>query len=430
MKLPNRRLTLIVLLISLVAPWQTRCASSQAHAQVARRPQAPAAVDPIDGARSQRYIDRLVALQELRIAMRERAAALVAQTPDLEQELQNWLSTSLVAAGVLQSTPPVTSTPSLLQTVRAYRGQSGEIILLPELLLWYTFQDNTLVREHLLWSLANSQRNAAQTYVAIESSRAAIEQIAADADENFLEFRHLSDVMGRRSPVELADAEVLAGGWLADDPLHAGASLVRAHALRSLGRFDECRRLLDQLDNNYPAMQSIRAAVVGQIAYLGGNIDEAKRTLDRGIALARDSGAGEAHIIYGWLCIVEHKWAQAKTHASRARALSHDDVETAILDSLATVYDRPNRAREALHILRRAQLNTSPDDWHYHEALAIAHAHARDRQFAKREIAQAIAVAPSHVRDELLREQQEINNGAPPTIDWHARLVSQWRSAK
>lgn len=404
-------------------------AYAQVRGQV-RAGQPGAAVDAVDIARSQRYIDRLVALQNSRTAMRERAATLVGQTPNLQNELQSWLGNSLVAAGMLQSTPAVTPVPTLLQSFRAFPGQSGEIFLQPELLLWYTFQDNTLIREQLMWSLANSQINASQTYVAIESSRAGIEQLVVDADENFLEFRHLSDVLGRRSPTELADADVLTAGWLAGDPLHAGATLVRAHALRSMGRFDECHRLLDQLDSNYPAVQSIHAAVAGQILYLGGNIDEAKRTLDKGIALARESGAGEPHLVYGWLCMVENKWSQAKSHAGRLRALSPGDVETAILEALATVYDRPNRARDALQILRRTRLNTSPDDWQYHEALAIVHAYAHDRQFSKREIAQAIAVAPSHVRAELVREQQEINNGKTPTIDWHARLVMQWQPVK
>ena len=237
-------------------------------------------------------------------------------------------------------------------------------------------------------------------------------------------------MLGRRSPQELADADLLTADWLTADPLHAGAALVRAHALRSMGRFDECQRLLDQFDNNFPAMQAIRAAISAQIAYLGGDIDEAKRLLNRGIASARDSGAGEPHLIYGWLNIADGKWAQAKLQASRLRAYSPDDVETAILEGLAVAYDRPNRARDALQILRRARLNTSPDDWQYHEALAIVHALARDRQFARREIAQAVAVAPSHVRAELEREQQEIENAKVPTVDWHARLNMQWQSRK
>ena len=386
-----------------------------------------AGIDPVDSQRSGRTLARFTALEESRVALRDRASSLVAQTPDLERELQSWLGTSWVAAGVLQSTPSVTPVPQLLETYHTYRGQSGEIYLRPELLLWYTFQDNTLVRQHLLLSLANSQRNAAQTFAAIESSRAAIEQLAADADQNFLDFRRLSDVLGRRSPLELADAEALTAGWLANDPLHAGAALVRAHALRSMGRYDECKLVLDRLDNNFPAMQSIRAAIEAQIAYQGGNRDEAKRLLEKGVALSRNSGAGESHLVYGWLYLADQKWAQAKTQASRLRALSPDDVETAILEALAVAYDRPARAREALQILRRAQLNSSPDDWHYHEALAIVHALARDRQFAKREIAQAISVAPSHVRMELQREQGEIDNGRVPTIDWHTRLAMQWR---
>lgn len=392
----------------------------QAQAQV------PVSTDAIDAQRSERFSLRLTKLQGARVAMSSRSSALLAQTPELQQELQRWLSSSLVSAEVLSTTPPVLTVPTLLQTFRTYRGQSGDVILRPELLLWYTFQDNTFARQQMLRALSTAQANASQSYAVLQSSRAAIEQVAAQADQNFLDFRHLSDVMGRRSPLELAEAERLAGEWIAGDPLHPGAALVQAHALRSMGRFDECTRLLDRLDDNFPAMQSINAAVSGQIAYIGGDRDQAKRLCDRGIALARDSGASEATLLAGWLLLADRKFSPAKAQASRLRALAPDDVETSILEALAVAYERPSRARDALQTLRSAQLNTSPDDWHYHEALAIVHAIARDHQFAERKIAEALSTAPSHVRAELEREQKEILQGLVPDIDWHARLHMQW----
>ena len=137
------RIHFVCLLSLLVTSWLVNDA-------VRAQAQAAAQVDPLDAQRSARYIARLVALEESRIAMRDRASTLVTQTPDLEQELRNWLATSMVSAGVLQRTPAVVTVPTLLQTYRTYRGQSGEIYLSPELLLWYTFQDNTLVRRQLL----------------------------------------------------------------------------------------------------------------------------------------------------------------------------------------------------------------------------------------------------------------------------------------
>lgn len=405
-----------ILLVMLALAWSARADG-----------QAPAAADPIDVQRSQRYVAELTKLEEARLAMRDRAAALVTQTPELQLEFQNWLVTSMVAAGALDRTPPVVSVPRLLQTYRVYRGQSGEIYLNPELLLWYAFQDNTLVRQQLLQSLANSQFGAVQTYAAIQSNRVAIQQLAAESDQSFLGFQHLSDVLGRRSLLEQADAEALTGGMLAADPLNAGAALVRAHALRSLGDFDQSQALLDQLDANLPAVQAARGSVAAQIAYLDGDLDQAKRTLDKAVILARDAAFGEPYLVYGWIQLAEKQWSQAKAHAARLRGLAPDDVETAVLEALAIAYERPNRAREALRVLRGARLNAAQDDWHYHEALAIVHALARDRQFAKREIAAALAAAPRHVRSELEREQQEIEAAQVPAIDWQMRLRLQWR---
>lgn len=386
--------------------------------------------DPVDIARTERYAARLAALQEARLKMRDQAASLAALNPNLQQDLQGALRTSLVAAGALQATPPVAVAPTLVQGWSTYRGQAGETYYRPELMLWYTLQDNTLIRNSLLQSLAGSQRNASQTYATLQANRASLEQIASNSDDNFLEFRRLSDFLGRRSLLELEAAEQLTADWLKEDPLHAGAALVRANALRAMERYDESTRLLATLEKNFPAMQAIAAAVAAQIAFVGGDSDGVKRELERATALARTSGAGEPYLVAGWLAMAEQNWRQARTYASRLRALSPDELETAILEGLAVASERPGRSRDALQILRRARLNSSPDDWQYHEALAIVHAMARDQQSARREISAAIAAAPSHVRPELEREQQDILAGKPPTIDWHARLLRQWLPAK
>ncbi len=69
--------------------------------------------------------------------------------------------------------------------------------------------------------------------------------------------------------------------------------------------------------------------------------------------------------MYGWLMMAEKRFDKAQSYGAKARQLSADNIESAILEGLATAYEKPARAREALQILRRGQLNASPDDWHY-----------------------------------------------------------------
>ncbi len=378
--------------------------------------------DKIDVQRAERYVQRLRELQQSRDEIRSRAAALMSQNPALEQEFQNAIRTQLVSAGALEATPKFVATPSILQGYQAYRGNHGELILQPQQLIWYTLQDNTLIRQQLFLSLVNAQRDADVTYTTLLSTKVALEQVAQHADENFLKFRRLSDLMGRRSAVEITAGETATGGWVKDDPLHAGASLLQAYALRSTGRFDECVLLMETLDNNYPLMESIAGTLKAQIAFLKSDVGEAKNLLDKALAQSQNSGSAEAAIMYGWLMMAEKRWDKAVGYATKARQLHSDSIEAAILEGLATAYERPSRARDGLQALRRGQLNASPDDWQYHEALAIVHQMARDRQFAKKEMSQALAVAPAFMRPELEREQAELLAGNVPQIDWSARL--------
>ncbi len=415
MKRIEHMLRILLAIVPVLVLWPLTCLA-----------QVPAAADPIDVQRAERYVARLKALGESRIQMRERAASLVAQNPVLEQAFLQSVRAQLATTNALALTPDVTVTPQLLQTWQLYRGQSGQVFLQPEWFVWYALQDNTLFRQRLFIDLFEANRDATQTAVTLESGRVAMQQIIANADANFLDFRSLGDLLGRRSPQELFAAEQLSAALLQSDPLHAGAALVRAHALRAMGRYDESLKLLAQLDQNYPAMQSIAGAVGGQIAFMKGNLAEATRLLDRAAATARDAGAHEAFLVQGWIYMAQQKWSQARTSAERARTIAPDDLEVAILLALSRCYEKPNQSRDSLKTLRRTQLNATPDDWHYHEALAIAHAFAQDRQFAKREIATALINAPTHIRDELIREQKEIDAGKVPQIDWQARLSMQW----
>ncbi len=389
------------------------------------RCQAPAQPDKVDVDRAQRYMERLNELQQSRDQLRSRATALLTQNPNLENEFLGALRTQLVTAGALEATPAFIATPQLLQTFQTFRGQQGEIVLQPRLLLWYALQDNTLIRQQLFLNLAAAERDANVTYATLQSTRVALEQVAQHSDENFLKFRRLSDLMGRRSALEIAASDTTTSRWLMDDPMHAGASLLRAYALRSTSRYDECIQLVETLDNNFPAMESIALTITAQIKLLGGANDEAKRMLDKALALGQQSGSAEAAIMYGWVMMAEKRWDRARDFAAKARKLQSDNVEIAILEGLATAYDKPARAREGLQSLRRGQLNASPDDWHYHEALAIVHQMARDHQFAKKEIAAALAAAPTFIRTEIEREQAEIQAGNVPQVDWAKRLAMQ-----
>lgn len=386
---------------------------------------AQGAGDKLDGERAMRYVDRLTELQRSREQIQNRAASLIAQNPNLEREFAGAVQAQLVTAGLLQATPSFIATPQLLQTFQAYRGRRGEVVVQPQLLIWYALQDNTLLRQQLFLQMAAAQQDASVTYATIQSTRVALEQVAQHADENFLKFRRLSDLMGRRSAQELVETESLTSAWLKEDPMHAGASLLQAYTMRSTGRKDECKKLMEALDNNFPIMESIAGTVAAQLAFLDGSNDEAKQLLEKALSQSRQSGAAEAAIMLGWMMMAEKRWDKAASYAAKARQLQSDNVEIAILEGLATTYERPNRAREGLQLVRRGQLNATSDDWHYHEALAIIHQTARDHQFAKKEIAAALAVAPAFIRAELDREQGEIQAGNVPQIDWAARLKLQ-----
>lgn len=409
-------LGICTLTIALVGLWLLGL-TSVCYAQVPN--------DRIDAERAKRYVERLVELQQSREQIYSRSASLLAQNPNLEQEFLGAMRNQLIAAGALEATPNFIATPQLLQTYQAYRGQHGGLVLQPQLLVWYALQDNTLLRQQLFLSLVSAQRDATISYATLESTRVALEQVAQHSDENFLKFRRLSDLMGRRSAQELVETEAITAAWLKDDPMHAGASLLQAYTLRSTGRKPECTKLLAALGNNFPIMESIANTITAQMAFVEGSTDEAKRLLDKAMSQSRQSGSAEAAIMYGWLMMAEQRWDKAQSYAAKARQLQSDNVEIAILEGLATAYEKRNRSRDGLQLVRRGQLNAADDDWHYHEALAIVHMMAKDHQFAKKEIAAALSVAPTFIRPELEREQADIVTGNVPTIDWAARLRLQ-----
>jgi predicted Zn-dependent protease len=102
-------------------------------------------------------------------------------------------------------------------------------------------------------------------------------------------------------------------------------------------------------------------------------------------------------------------------------------LETSVLHALAIVAERPKAARDALKILREAQLRASFSDWFYQEAMGIVQAAAGDRLQAVKAFDLAIANAPSHLKHRLMEARDVAADGMIPTIDWRERLIAQWK---
>ena len=201
-------------------------------------------------------------------------------------------------------------------------------------------------------------------------------------------------------------------------------------SLRTEGRFDECSRVLEKFDSNFGLMKSIHETVSAQIEFVGGDLKKAHERLAPLTRLAPTQAAGEPYLIRGWLFLANGEFEDAKTQAAKLRVIDGKSIEAVIIEGLATAMTSPRKAKDGLKILRAGQLYSSPEDWHYHEALAIVHAIAGDESFARREIALALLAAPSHIRSDLEEERKVIDSGRLPPMNWNERLVKLWRSGK
>ncbi len=386
--------------------------------------------DTIDVKRNESYSARLNALQEARVKLRSRASALWEQSPYLKEEFTRAFRQVITNAGLLQSVPEVVAIPHLMRTYGGtMQACADHASHHPQYLLWYTLQDNSVLRNQLMVALAGSQSMAADKYAKFQSTLVAIEQVNKSADANFFEFRHAADLMGRRSPLEIATAKAATESWLIDEPVHAGAALIDAYALRIEGRFDECNRVLEKFDSNFGLMKVIHETVKAQVEFIGGDLKKAQERLARLTNSAPAQAAGEPYLIRGWLHIANGEFDEAKTQAAKLRVIDGKNIEAVIIEGLATAMSSASstrKAKEGLKILRAGQLFSSPEDWHYHEALAIVHSLAGDESFARREIALALPFAPSHVRPDLEEERKIIDTGNLPPVNWNARLLKLW----
>lgn len=386
--------------------------------------------DAIDIKRNENYSARLKALQESRVKLRARAATLWEQSPYLKEQFTLAFQRVIANAGLLQSVPEVSAIPQLMRTYGGtMRTRSGCALQQPQYVLWYAFQDNSVLRSQLMAALAGSQSIAADKYASFQSTLVAIEQVNKAADSNFFDFRHAADLMGRRSPLEIATAKAATETWLIDEPVHAGAALIDAYALRTEGRFDECNRVLENFDANFGLMKVIHETVTAQIEFVGGDLKKAQERLAPLTNLAPAQLAGEPYLIRSWLHMANGEFDEAKSQAAKLRNIDGKNIEAVIVEGLATAMSAsasPRRAKEGLKILRAGQLYSSPEDWQYREALAIVHALVGDESFARSEIAAALQHAPSHIRPDLEAERKVIDAGRLPAVNWNARLLKLW----
>jgi hypothetical protein len=389
------------------------------------------AIDADDAKRTTLYMEQLDDKQAARLKLQHRAEALSAYLPSLQNDIQSALQDALATEFQLRNTPELQAVEHLGFTglTQGYRNPQidDRISNQPGYFIWYSLQDNTLYRQQLFLELEGAAIRTQQGYEALRDNRKAFFDIAQEADANFLEFHRLADLMGRRSASELKAARERSQVWLQDDPKHAGAMLIHVYCLRNEGRFDECERWLTQLDRNYPTMEAIHAVVAAQIAYVSGDDEQAFKYLDRAASKAAKLGIGEPYLIRGWLSMANKKWARAKQDSSMLYKIAPKRLETSVLHALAIVSERPKSARDAMKILRDAQLRASQSDWYYQEALGIVQSAAGDRVQAIKALDQAIANAPSHLKQRLTEERDAAAKGNVPTIDWRERLLMQWR---
>ncbi|MFO1063289.1 MAG: hypothetical protein U0892_05405 [Pirellulales bacterium] len=384
--------------------------------------------DPGDTKRSERYVALLDDLQAKRMILKNRSSTLMAQSPYLQEEIGRAMQQVLVAQGQLAVTPEVSAIPRLMQSYGGIVGRRSQWALVnPQYTLWYTFQDNTLLRQQLMAQLNTSLQTVQLRDANYKSTLQAINQVAVDADQNFSDFRHLADLMGRRSAREIAEAEARTKTWLQEDPEHAGAGLIEAYSLRTAGRFDEASRTLDNLDDNYIALQSIRLTLAAQVAFLADDVPEAHKQLEQAMRLARDGSVREALLVRAWIFFADGKLSEAKQMCSKLSDAAPEELEAAVIESLVITAQRPKQAKDALKLLRASQIHSSPDDWYYQEAIAIIHAVIGDKIMAGRAMDKALATVPSRFRAELENEKADLQKGNVPQVNWRERLKKQWQ---
>lgn len=384
--------------------------------------------DRIESDRRDRYVERLTELQKYRTVLQERATHLATQSPIMQEAVAQAMQRAMIAEGMLAQTREVLKVPNLFfSSGGLMQGRSDFVQRQPALIVWYALEDNTRWRSVLMAELANAQAVASVNIANLQSTMLAMKQIAAEADQNFLDFRKLADFMGRRGRLEIVGAEKFTAEWLKKEPLNAGAGLIQAYALRADGKLTESEALLDKLDDNYPPMQAIHESVAAQNAFLRSNLVDVDKHLDKAIAAAKGLPIAEPYLVAGWIAMAMGEHDKAHKYAHQAKAADSKNLECYLLESLVIAKQTPRKAKEALQLLRTGQQYATKDDWHYHEALALVHAVVGDKNYALRELDTALAAAPTFVRTHLKNQGASIKLGIVPDTDWTKRLRESWQ---
>lgn len=153
-----------------------------------------------------------------------------------------------------------------------------------------------------------------------------------------------------------------------DDPDEKGAKMAAANCLLSLGRLDECERIVDEVLTD-AASAPIAAQYRGMICFRRGEDERALELLRQAEAQGERNAQLYAHI--GNVYLRREMWEDAER--SFARALEIDPEQAQALDGLGVAQRRQGRLQEAVlsHMKSIALLNYQALT-HFHLGLALA----------------------------------------------------------
>jgi tetratricopeptide (TPR) repeat protein len=261
----------------------------------------------------------------------------------------------------------------------------------------------------------------------IQGNRAALLDIANQANRNFALLRARVDLMGRRSRQEHVAAIAIARDSRIADPRNAGMALIEAASLRSMGEFGDADDLLDEIDDYFLQLQVIHAMMRAQFDFVNNNPDRAKKTMAEIGPIAKEQAWFEPLLVRGWMAIADGDLSSAKRWAYEAKTIAPENVEVAVLIAWSLMEDSPRKSKDAISILRDVGIRSSPDDWFYLEALANAWARQSDWKQAKQQFDYALESAPIHMHSSLEQQLKSVENKRAPQIEWASRLRSHWK---
>ncbi len=228
------------------------------------------------------YVEQLRFLQERRAGLVEQAPTLIQQNNALQQYIVSTEFQALVAAERARMTPQFTG----LATVSRDKDDSKSSRDSSKSTTTYSVIDNSgqigslmLQAQQLLWM---SQWNR----IALLQNDRLMQALLNDVGDNFQRFRRFSDPMSVRIQAEQLAAIEATTPWIKNDRFNVGALLVRAFALRSLGRLDEALHDLDDASDFPTVAAPIALAAYGHMEYVKGRQVEGRKLLNKAVSFA------------------------------------------------------------------------------------------------------------------------------------------------